>query len=258
MLTYQTLCPGVIQLKDDLDVCMTLLVGEKRALLIDTGYGLSDLGALVRELIGPDRPLDVLLTHGHHDHALGARFFPGVWLFPEDRPVYETYTGERWRRRVLASAAARGLAVDEAAFLAAPMPPASAPPEGLDLGGLRVRILRVPGHTPGSACVLVEDRVLITGDDWNLTTWAFFPEAMGVRTLRENLRRLLALPFDGVICSHQTGLYSRQMLADFVAGLTDRALADAAPCGEGGEQRIDTVCLSPAPGQRLVFDRAKL
>ena len=242
---------------DAMGVCMTLLEGKDRALLIDAGYGLENVRDHVQTLT--DRPVSLILTHGHHDHALGARFFPGVWLFPDDRLVYETYTGERWRRRVLASAAARGLAVDEAAFLAAPMPPASAPPEGLDLGGLRVRILRVPGHTPGSACVLVEDhRILITGDDWNLTTWAFFPEAMGVRTLRENLRRLLALPFDGVICSHQTGLYPRQMLADFVAGLTDRALADAAPCGEGGEQRIDTVCLSPAPGQRLVFDRAKL
>ena len=31
--------PGVFHIRDGMGVCMTLLRGEKRALLVDTGYG---------------------------------------------------------------------------------------------------------------------------------------------------------------------------------------------------------------------------
>ena len=48
---------------------MYLLEGDEFALLIDTGLGLFDLTALVRQYT--DKPLLVALTHGHVDHAGG-------------------------------------------------------------------------------------------------------------------------------------------------------------------------------------------
>ena len=112
--------PGVWQIQDNMGVCMTLLCGEEQALLIDTGYGLEDVAAYVRTLT--DMPLSVMLTHGHHDHALGARWFDRVYLAKADFPVYETYTNEHWRRHVLTGARDKGIAVDEDAFLSAKMP----------------------------------------------------------------------------------------------------------------------------------------
>ena len=35
-----------------------------------------------------DKPVMLLLTHGHYDHALGARWFPESLLFPEDHGVF--------------------------------------------------------------------------------------------------------------------------------------------------------------------------
>ena len=84
--------PGVWHIADPMGVCCTLLAGRDRALLVDTGYGFEDLAAFVRTLT--DRPLSVLLTHGHHDHALGAIHFERALAFPEEAGVLALYTGE--------------------------------------------------------------------------------------------------------------------------------------------------------------------
>lgn len=249
--------PGVWHIQDAMGVCMTLLAGETKALLIDTGYGLEDAGAYVRTLI--DKPFSVLLTHGHHDHALGARWFPKVQLFPEDFPVYREYTNDFWRRHVLEGVRQKGLAVDEGAFLSAGLPA----PEALteterDLGGLTARIIPCPGHTPGSAAAYVpERRLLITGDDWNPCTWLFFPEALCVQAYRENLRSLLALPFDHVLCSHQFALFPREKLERFAAGLTDECLEAARPVDTGDFVGARTAEAALPMDQILVFDRDK-
>ena len=224
MFTAREVLPGVHHIQDAMGVCMTLLTGEARALLVDTGYGLEDAAAFVRTLT--DRPLTVLLTHGHHDHALGARWFDRVLLFPEDLPVYREYTSEKWRRHVLNGAREKGIAADEAALLAADMPPAEALTEdGIDLGGLTALVIRAPGHTPGSAAVYVPERaLLLTGDDWNPTTWCFFPEACGEETLLQTDRRLQRLPFRSVLCSHQPVLFPREKLDFFLDSMTPEAL----------------------------------
>ncbi len=249
--------PGVWHIQDSMGVCMTLLCGDQRALLIDTGYGLEDVAAYARTLT--DKPLSVMLTHGHHDHALGARWFDRVYLAKADFPVYETYTNGHWRRHVLTGARDKGLDPDEEAFLSAKMPA----PEALDeseagLGGLTARIMLCPGHTPGSAVVYVPERkLLITGDDWNPCTWLFFPEALCVQDYRRNMRRLLALPYGYVLCSHQCALFRRTHLDRFMEALTDGCLESARPVGEGSRVGVRTSEAQLPMNQILVFDRDK-
>ena len=117
--------PGVRHIQDGMGVCMTLLTGDRRALLVDAGYGMEDVAAFVGTLT--DLPVTLLLTHHHHDHALGARWFEGALMFPEDRADYPLYTGEAQRRRVLEQAAAKGLSPAGDLLAAAfPMPSALA------------------------------------------------------------------------------------------------------------------------------------
>ena len=254
--TDREILPGVWHLADDMGVCMTLLAGTERALLVDAGYGLHDPKPRLRALT--DRPMDVLLTHGHHDHALGAMHFGRAWLFPEDGPVYATYTRDPWRSRVADNAERNGVAFDRGTFLSAAMPEAETPPEQVDLGGITARILCCPGHTPGSAVVWVSEReLLLTGDDWNPVTWLFFREALPVRRYRENVRRLAELPFRHVLCSHREDLWPREAFTGFLDGLTDACIDAAVPTGEGAEQGIDTAAAHPAKEQTLIFDRAK-
>ncbi|MBR6028864.1 MAG: MBL fold metallo-hydrolase [Clostridia bacterium] len=249
--------PGVCHMEDCMGVCMTLFVGEERALLLDTGYGIEDVAAFVQSLT--DKPLQVVLTHGHHDHALGARWFERVSLLPEEIPVYETYTAEKWRKHVLRGAANKGIKPDEATFLGARM----AVPEPLeagdiDLGGLTLRLISCPGHTPGSLMAYVpEHRLLLTGDNWNPCTWLFFAEAVPIRRYRAEMRAALdKLPFEWVICPHSPEKHRRELLDAFLAGLTDEAIQKAEPF-DAGYPAFDTVRIDLPYDQYIVFDRQK-
>ena len=249
--------PGVWHIQDVMGVCMTLLCGDDRALLIDTGYGLEDVAAYVHMLT--DKPLSVMLTHGHHDHALGARWFDRVYLTKADFPVYETYSNEYWRRHVLNGARDKGIAVDEGDFLSARMAAAEVLDKtAADLGGLTARIIPCPGHTPGSAVVYVPERkLLITGDDWNPCTWLFFPEALCAQDYRKNMRRLLTLPFGNVLCSHQFMLFDRTLIDQFMNSLTDDCLKAARRVEEGARVGARTAMAQLPLDQVFVFDRDK-
>ena len=69
-----------------------VVAGSQRAVLVDTGSGTGDLTALVRSLT--DKPFDVILTHGHPDHAGGARQFEKVYLHPDDIEMAQSITLE--------------------------------------------------------------------------------------------------------------------------------------------------------------------
>lgn len=246
--------PGVWHIADRMGVCMTLLAGTEQALLVDTGYGLDDVRAFVRSLT--DLPLTVLMTHAHHDHILGARWFEKTCMLKADLSDFAEYTSVHQRTRVQQQAYAKGLKTPED-FLTAPVPePEGMEPCTLNLGGLTAQIIACPGHTPGSAVVYVPERqLLLTGDDWNPCTWLFFEQALPVEQYRANMIQVQKLPFTHVLCSHQPVLYERKKLDDFLNGLTDEALHNAHPVDMG--RPTDTREVYPAAGQNLVFDWAK-
>ncbi|MBQ8202378.1 MAG: MBL fold metallo-hydrolase [Clostridia bacterium] len=242
---------------------MTLIEGDDAALLIDTGYGTEDIGELLQELIG-NKPVRAFLTHHHHDHALGVRTLDCMKkceysMFAEDAPAWSMYTGIEKRKTVLQQAIGKGMQVDPDTFLAGAIAaPAAAVPGDVDLGGLTARMIACPGHTPGSACVLiVERRLMLTGDNWNPCTWLFFPEALGVKAYRQNVQMLQAYDFTHVLCSHQLELFPRSRFDSFVNSLTDDVLRAARPVSIGGWEHTDTRQADVADGQILVFDWAK-
>lgn len=253
-LSHEVL-PGIFQIEEPLGVCMTLICGRTRSLLVDTGFGLEDPRPYISRLT--QSPVTVLLTHGHYDHAMGARFFENVLLSEPELPVYRTYTGEKWRRHVLLMAKEAGLTVDEASLLSARMAaPRRIKDTAIDLGGLTAQVICCPGHTPGSLVVYIPERsLLLTGDDWNPCTWAFFPEALDAVSYRQNMRNLLGkVPFRNVLCSHQGLLFSREMPEAFIEGLTNERLEEALPIDTGAYPGIRTAEAVLPMGQVFIFD----
>ena len=251
------LMPGVHHIEDALGVCFTLLLGNKRALLLDAGYGLEDVRAFVQS-ISPV-PVTLWLSHGHHDHAPGAMWFDEVWMHPKEASVFYAYSSPAKRQGVLESARQRGVLPARGDYASAPMPPIRFSEESeIDLGGLSAHLLPMPGHTPGSMVVYVpQHRLLLSGDDWNPTTWLFFPEALDVWRYKQNMMGLTRLPFERVLCPHRSALYGRQQLDAFLEALTPETLKAASPSSAGNALGIDTREAHLPMDQTLVFDWKK-
>ena len=103
--------PGITHITDSMGVSFTLIEGAERAVLFDTGYGLENVCSYVRTIT--DKPITVLLSHGHHDHILGARWFRDTVLCKEDMEEYVQRTGKAQRINVKNQAEQRGIAVPD-------------------------------------------------------------------------------------------------------------------------------------------------
>ena len=75
---------------------MFLLIGTEKAMLIDCGMGIGDLRGAVEMLT--DKPLIVVITHGHIDHTANARQFDEIWIHPkdQDRPIPQSLERRRF------------------------------------------------------------------------------------------------------------------------------------------------------------------
>jgi len=257
----KTVAPGVWHLRDAMGVCVTLAAGTRKALLLDTGYGLYGLPDAVRSLSG--LPVTVLDTHCHHDHTCGNAQFDAAFIHADDLALCRYYNRPTQRERVWEQAAAKGAlpdGLDKAAFVragAGVLEPLDRDAfVGFDLGGLTARVVHTPGHTPGSVSVLLEEAgVLCVGDTWNPETWVFFPECEPLPRYIESVRSLLALPFDTVLCSHAHEPAPRERFERFAEGLTAETLAKATPCGPPFEAQV--YGCRPEPGTLLRFDIRK-
>ena len=73
------------------DVWMYLIIGPENAMLIDTAYGLGDLKGLVDKITG-GKPIIVVNTHEHYDHAYGNCRFDKVYCHEYLVPYHSAYS----------------------------------------------------------------------------------------------------------------------------------------------------------------------
>jgi len=158
----------------DVDNNIWLVGDDREVLVIDAAH---DHRPIV-EGIGSRRTIGIVATHGHNDHinaaaALAHHVDAPIWLHPDDRPLWDQVYPSRPPDAELAD----GL--------------------GFEVGGLSLRVIHTPGHTPGG-CSLHDRRlgVVFTGD----TLFRGGPGATGrsfsdFPTIIESIRqRLLTLP----------------------------------------------------------------
>ena len=265
MFSRQPVFDGIEHITDEMGVSMTLLHGNKRVLLFDTGYGTED----VSRLLLPYGELEqtVLLSHGHHDHILGSRWFRQVYLRREDSEEYRMRTGIGQREKVAVQARDKGVKVPPD-FLTASYPEPipfimeevadGFPCRWMDLGGLSIRVYHVPGHTPGSLMIYCpEQKLLLTGDNWNPCTWLWFPSSVPANVWRNHILALMErIPFEYVLCSHQPGISKGDEMRRLVASLTDERLEEAEKVDMDG--KTDTRRAVPdGQDETFVFDWRK-
>jgi len=161
----------------------SLIMGTKKAMLIDTGYGYGNLRKAVRSLTA--LPLVVVNTHGHFDHTGGNYQFENIYMHPCEYDIYRQYM--RTVRPVTTGRFAKqdreiGTHVlpddfDPDKFMASDWRFAYPLENGqiFDLGGRYVKTFILPGHTMHHAVFFdSQSRILFGGDDVSNNAWLQF------------------------------------------------------------------------------------
>lgn len=205
---------------------MHLIVGQERALLIDTAFGIGDLRGLVETLT--DKPVDVVNTHFHGDHSAGNGQFETIFIHKYDIPYLEM--SEKAENRLLP---APGTYREEDII-----PLQSAKHVAMEDGfvfrlgeGHEVEVIHMPGHAAGG-CMLLDRKynLLFSGDAVVFTPTLiigrfpapYYPEYLTVTAFRDALKK--ALPK----CQNVKKLYTGHS----VQGISPVYLTDMMDCCE--------------------------
>jgi glyoxylase-like metal-dependent hydrolase (beta-lactamase superfamily II) len=205
-----------------------LIEGERDVAVLDTGMGVGDFHALVRE-ISEREPL-VVQSHAHWDHIGAsaafervlvhsaeaddlARDFPNermrAWFRPETLRGIPFPDGFDLATAVIAGAACTGQLVDG---------------QTIDLGGRVIEIYHTPGHSPGGISVYdAQSRLLFPADAVNLGPLYLFSDQADLGAYQRTLEVLVKLAerSEAVYPSH----YAVPMTPDDVVATRDALAA---------------------------------
>ncbi len=199
---------SVYRLEDPAGVFLTLIVGEKRAFLADTGNGIGDAAAAVRAIT--PLPLVVANTHGHIDHAGGNYFFNEVWINRDDFTISRASHNAVILGRIEGVLGGFPAGFDSGAFLSGYDAHRLRHLEHgarFDLGGVTIIAISTPSHTPGSMCFLCPELGLLLGGDCvGPTVYLVLPESCSVSEHIRQMGKISALPFERILSAHYPAL----------------------------------------------------
>lgn len=201
---------------------MYLVAGSRKAMLVDTGMGIGDLANQVRKLTS--LPLIVVNTHGHPDHAGGNGGFKEAWLHPADEAIMCRMCTDQYRKddikAFLGEESPKYTETIKQLIGYRPLPiiPITAG-QVFDLGERQFEAVEVPGHTPGSVCLINEkEKILFSGDAIVETpVWLYLGHSMPLKTYRESLIKIREKSFDTILPGHLPAPLDRQILDDLIA-----------------------------------------
>lgn len=201
-----------------------LLIGSEKALLIDTGLGISDISAEVRKIT--DKPIIAVPTHVHWDHI------GGLWNFPEFY-VHELETDWIDGKFPLANDFVYKILVKENNLTSTIKPddyavfqgkPSGVLTDGdiIDLGSRKIKVLHTPGHSPGHMCFFEEETgYLFTGDlIYKGTLFANY-ESTDPELYFKSVQKILDIPVKRLFPAHHSLDISSEIITDIFNELTE-------------------------------------
>lgn len=158
------------------NVYMFLIVGEEKAMLIDTGYSITGALQCAREVTS--LPIILVNTHGHFDHIGGNGDIGEAYLSEADWETARQHSDYNYLKNMMAHYMEQSLPVRlllkiprlnndmEKGIHVKKCRYHRLPAENFfELGNRKVLFLETPGHTRGSICLFDEKtKSLFTGD----------------------------------------------------------------------------------------------
>lgn len=178
-----------------------LFEGDKRAMLVDTGFGTLQIREMAAELTS--LPIFLVNTHTDKDHTGCNKEFQPVYMHPAEMDYYKSRLPE-------------GCGMEEVLPLW----------EGdvIDLGYWRFEVILTPGHTPGSIMLLErEKRMLISGDTIQDGEIYMFGAGRNLPAFQYSLKKISAMAdaFDSIWPSHGSYPLKTDIIAGILRGSQD-------------------------------------
>ncbi len=190
--------------------------GSERNAIVDTGNGIGRLRPVVEGLPGSSgKPAIAIATHAHSDHIGGLHEFDdrvchgleegsiessgdvaGLTIDGYGEEFRRVMAREGWPLPDVMLTSVPDRTFDPAAFEVRRTTPTRVVDEGdaLDLGDRRLRVISVPGHTPGSLALFEEATGLLFSGDTLYRDVVVPIEQANLDAYVESLRRLRELP----------------------------------------------------------------
>lgn len=180
-----------------------LFEGDKRAMLIDTGFGTLQIHEIVKGLTS--LPVFLINTHTDKDHTGCNRDFKPVYMHPAEMDHYKNLLPEGCRMEDV-----RPLWEGDI----------------IDLGRWRFEVILTPGHTPGSIMLLErEKRMLVSGDVIQDGDIFMFGMGRNMAAFQCSLEKMIAMSdaFDSIWPSHGSCPLAADIIPDILKGARDTA-----------------------------------
>src|SRR5580765_8580852 len=183
-----------------------LIVGEKRALLFDTGMGISNIRKVVEELT--QLPVSVMNSHTHNDHV------SDNWQFTKIYGMDTAFTREHAKGSVAAAQEEIGpgaicgefpAGFDTRSYAVKPFHVTDwiHGGEKIDLGGRVLEVISTPGHTPDSISLWdAHDRLLFTGDMYYPGPIFLFRPETDLDAYETSIKKMISLGATQLLTAH--------------------------------------------------------
>lgn len=188
-------------------VCSYLIVGDEKAVMLDTGWGYGDIKEVAESIT--DLPMTLILSHGHPDHLGSAGQFEEAYLHEKDFEMVPSQSATDLRRRLMLQYVRKDF--EENPDLWQEPREASYTPltedMTFDLGGLTIQPFLVPGHSPGHMVFIIpEERIAIFGDAISHPTLIVFENSSSIQEHHDAMVALKKYDhlYDRVLVNHMT------------------------------------------------------
>jgi glyoxylase-like metal-dependent hydrolase (beta-lactamase superfamily II) len=169
--------------------------GAKSYLMVDAGISKKRFKNEMEKLgIKPDQITTLLLTHTDGDHTGSIALYMNavIYMHCDEEQMINGTTGKTKFSKTRWKYGSYNLLHDN---------------DSLSIGGLKIKLIHTPGHTPGSVCYIIGTDYLVSGDNLIVATGKYehFTEMFNMNT-QEQTESLKLLPdlhaFKYVLTAH--------------------------------------------------------
>lgn len=201
---------------------LTLLIGNNKAMLIDTGLGYYPyLKKIIEEITS--LPLIVINSHGHLDHTGGNYLFEEIYINQNELKTYKYYQNEKSlmiesqkkRFNILKKEYLWPKNFNEKEYISKNTKKFIflKDLEIFDLGNRKIELISVPGHTTGQMVAFDhKTKILFSSDAISSTLWIYYDIGITFLDYWITLENLKKYPIKYILSAHQNTKFPKKLI----------------------------------------------